>query len=367
MDMKKYVLLLWIVLGLFACSDDDGGTGGNGDEGQDTIVKQGRGVFICNEGNFMYGNASLSFYDSETNIVRNQVFFNANNFPLGDVCQSMSIWKGKGFVVINNSGKIVVVNVANNKYLGKISGLTSPRYIEFISDTKAYVTDLYSPSIAVFNPQTYEVTGYVQIGKGTEQMVRYGNYLYACSWSFNNKVYKIDINTDKTVDSLTVTKQPNSMVIDKNNKIWVLSDGGYDNSPYGQEKGALTRIDAQTFAIEQVLEFPEIKASPTKLSINGARDTIYYINGSWNASGFSSSGIYRMGVGQQALPDVPFVSENGRLFYALGIDPLTSEVYLSDTIDYVQKGWILRFSAQGELKDKIKVDIAPGAFCFKTE
>lgn len=324
-------------------------------------------LFICNEGNFMYGNASLSVYNPDDKSVANQIFYSANNFPLGDVLQSMTIIGNRGYLVMNNSGKVIVMDINTYQYIGTIKGLTSPRYIEQVNDTKIYISDLYSNTIAVVNPQTFEVTGQIEIGKGTEQMVRSADYIYVCSWSFNNQIFRIDTRTDKLAGALTVTKQPNSMVLDKNGKIWVLSDGGYPGSPYAPEIAALTRIDPTTFTIEQQFDFPDIKASPSELCINSAADTIYYINGGFASDG-TKNGLCRMGVNDTKLETIPFIPENGRLFYGVAIDPKTSEVYISDAIDYVQKGIVLHYSADGkELKDQFKVDIIPGAFCFKPE
>ncbi|MDE6070728.1 MAG: YncE family protein, partial [Alistipes sp.] len=54
-----------------------------GDFGDGSVIT-GRGLFIANEGNFMYGNASLSYYDPERKHVENEVFARANAQKLGD-------------------------------------------------------------------------------------------------------------------------------------------------------------------------------------------------------------------------------------------------------------------------------------------
>lgn len=323
-----------------------------------------QGVFVCNEGNFMYGNASLSFYDPAKRTVENQLFYRINNVPLGDVCQSMAIIDGKGYVVVNNSGKIYVVDPVSLKYTATISGLTSPRYVVKAATGKLYVSDLYSPSITIVDPTSSKITGYVHIGRSTEQMVVDGNHLYVCSWSFSNKIYKIDTRNDSVIDSLEVTKQPNSMVLDRERKLWVLSDGSYTGSPYGQQVAALTVVDPDSFTVQRKMELPTINASPSELTINATGDTIYFINGSWAAEEVASPGVYRMWIGETALPLTPFIEESNRLFYALGVSPRGSEIYISDAIDYQQKGYVFRYNAQGREIDKFRVDIIPGSFCF---
>ena len=213
---------------------DVGGDFGNGDE------VTGKGLFITNEGNFMYGNASLSYYNPEMKHVENEVFARANGMKLGDVAQSMVIHKGVGWIVVNNSGVIFAIDPNTFKEIGRITGFTSPRYIHFLSDEKAYVTQIWDPRIYIVNPKTYQITGYVETDMdyesgSTEQMVQYGKYVFTNCWSYQNRILKIDTETDEVVDELVIGIQPTSLVMDCNNKMWTITDGGYEGSPYGHE------------------------------------------------------------------------------------------------------------------------------------
>ncbi len=326
--------------------------------------RKSNGVFICNEGNFTYGNASLSFYEPETKTTENEIFYNANNFPPGDVAMSMSIKDSLAFLAVNNSGKILVFNPKTFKYIASISGLTSPRYILFISDTKAYVTDLYDKNISIINPENFTKTGSVFIGNGSEQIVKYQNFAFTTGWSFNNKIYKINTDTDKLIDSLTVTKQPNSIVLDKNNKLWVLSDGGFSGIPGGQEIPALTKINPETFSVEKTFNFPSVETSPARLTLNGTKDTLYFLNNS-PSGGNQYEGVYEMSVNSENLPVEAFIPQGEKLFYGLGTDPATSDIYVSDAVDYLQKGIIYRFRSDGTPIDTFKTGIIPSYFCFK--
>ena len=96
---------------------------GSGDE------VTGKGLFITNEGNFMYGNASLSYYDPEKKHVENEVFARANAIKLGDVAQSMVIRNGIGWIVVNNSGVIYAIDINTFK------GSSEPGIVYVMQDT----------------------------------------------------------------------------------------------------------------------------------------------------------------------------------------------------------------------------------------
>jgi DNA-binding beta-propeller fold protein YncE len=362
-SIKKHIpaALLLLLVSLQGCMEDDQFWDLNGP----VYVPQTEGIFVINEGNFMYGNASLTYYDPETGQVFDDVFFHANALPLGDVAHSMTIRDSLGYVVVNNSGRIYIIHTSTFELKGKITGLTSPRYIHFISEEKAYVSDLYARSIAVVNPLTKEVTGSIPVNNhktesyqhATEQMLQYDRFVYTNCWSYDNLVLVIDSELDQVVDSIEVLNQPNSMVLDRQHALWVLCDGGYEGNPSGHETGGLMRIGAGSTEAELIIRFAADEM-PRDLKINGTGDTLYYINGD----------VYRYAV--DGITDPELLIDNpyeGSLFtglYGLEVDPGSSELYVADAVDFVQRGRVYRFSPEGTPVDTFLTGIAPGAFCF---
>lgn len=323
------------------------------------------GVFICNEGNFTYGNASLSFYNPDTKTTDNSIFYNANSFPLGDVLQSMTLLDSVAFLVLNNSGKVAVINSNTFKHIHTIEGLQSPRYIHIISPEKGLISDLYSNYITVFNPSTFEISGNINIGCSSEQMVQTDNKLFINSWSYNNKIIVLDVESFEILKTVEVSKQPNSLALDHNGNVWVLSDGGFEGSSYVQEIPKLTCINSSTLEIQKEFIFPNIESSPSELCINSGGDTLFFLSGAWAGEATSAYGIFRMAVEATTLPSYPFIAQEEKLFYGLSIDPSSSELYVSDAIDYMQNGWIYRYSTEGEEVDAFKVGIIPNGAAFK--
>lgn len=349
----KYVLQLLLLAGATACMKWDMGE-------QENIDFPAQGLFITNEGNFQYGNASLSFYDPSSKAIENEVFHRINQMKLGDVAQSMSIRDSIGWIVVNNSHVIFAVDINTCKEIGRITNFTSPRYIHFLSDEKAYVTQIWDNRIFIINPKTFQITGYIQCPNmtmeqgSTEQMVQYGKYVYVNCWSYQNRILKIDTEIDTVVDELVVGIQPTSLVLDKNNKMWTVTDGGYEGSPYGHEAPSLYCIDAETFTIDKQFRF-KFGDAPSEVQLNGDRSMLYWIN----------DDIWEMSVDADSLPDDPFLNAAGTIYYGLTVSPYNGDVYIADAIDYQQQGMILRYSAKGEKLDSFYVGIIPGAFCWK--
>ena len=329
------------------------------------------GVFITNEGNFTYGGATLSYYDPTLKSVENEVFFRANAMRLGDVAQSMVVRNGIGWVVVNNSHVVFAIDIETFREVGRITDLPSPRYIVFASDEKAYISQIDSDRIIIVNPKTFEIAGEIicpmtteyRTGS-TEQMVLLGDYLYVACWSYQKRILKIDTRTDEVVDYRDIGLQPKSMVADKNGKLWVVSDGGFEGNVIGYEPAKLYRLNPQNLEVEQTFELGlngtgDATRSASRLKINDKGDTLYWID----------SGVWRMAIDARELSAEPFIKPivgvNRSLYYALGVAPDTEEIYVGDALDYQQRSIIYRYSAEGELLDSFTAGVIAGDFCWK--
>lgn len=322
--------------------------------------QMGPGLFILCEGNFQYGNSTLSFYNPENKEVENEVFLRANGMKLGDVAQSMTIYNNKAWIVVNNSHVVFAIDPDTFKELGRIENLTSPRYIHFISDTKAYISQIWDNRIFIVNPSNYSVTGVITVPNmvsysgSTEQMVQIGDFVYCNCWSNQNRIIKIDTLTDEVVDQISLGIQPNSLVKDKYNRLWTITDGGYEGSVYGYETPALYCINPDSMKVLETFYFT-LGDSPSEININSTGDKLYWIN----------DDIWCMNVDSSTLPSNPVIPYQDTKFYGLTISPVNDEIYVADAIDFSQQGMIYRFSSDGILIDNFYVGISPGAFCWK--
>lgn len=314
------------------------------------------GLFIVNEGMFTFGNASLSYYNPQDGMLLNNVFYLTNKAPLGDVAQSICLQGAHAWIVINNSGIIYQMDRHNGRFKGKLEGFVSPRNLLFVTDHKAYVSDLYSTFLTVVDPNGTEYIGRIELGRTSEEMVLAAGKVFVANWSAlnqplaNNMVMVVDAAMDRVVDSIRLGIEPNSMKVDKDGKLWVLCSGGYNSDEYP----SLWRIDPVTLEVTERFNFSNKQMNPVDLSINGKGDTLYFLN----------KDVYRMSIYDQLLPQEAFVEGGNHNFYALTVDGLLNNIYVTDALNYMVNGKVFRYSHQGSLMDSFEAGIIPGSFGF---
>jgi YVTN family beta-propeller protein len=341
--MKKLAIIILFLTLIVSCNKNE-------DKPNGTFLT-GEGVFIINEGNFMSGNGSLSYYSYDSSKIYNDLFSDINGRPLGDVPNSIEIYGDLAYIVVNNSGKIEVIKKSTLESVKTISGLISPRNIGFVNSSKAYVTSMYSDSLVIINLNDNSISGYLNLRRSSESIVVSGDKVFVANWVGGNEVMVINDVTDEVTDSIEVGIEPESMVIDHNNLLWVLSNGGWTRENFAELDG----INTVTNSIEKHIVFPDRQASPTCLRIDGSGDNLYYLE----------SGVRRFSITASELPAEPFIPQTGHYFYKLGINPSNNDVFVTDAVDYVQNGYLLCYSNEGALISSQMADIIPGSMCFK--
>ena len=126
---------------------------------------------------------------------------------------------------------------------------------------------------------------------------------------------------------------PTSLVMDKYNKMWTITDGGYEGSPYGYEAPSLYRIDAETFTVEKQFKF-KLGDWPSEVQLNGTRDILYWIN----------NDIWRMPVEATVFPSGLFWSFGTPNTTALRSIPTTGRYMWPTLLIIQQQGIVYRYS-----------------------
>ncbi|MDX9772129.1 MAG: hypothetical protein RBT02_01775 [Bacteroidales bacterium] len=332
--LKLNRLLLLIIPFLFSCEKND----------EQQLFPSGSGFLILNEGNYMAGNGSLSFYSCETKEIYNDLFTGKNNRALGDIPSFIAIDGSKGYIVVNNSGTIEVVSLNTMESMTTITDLNSPRQM-VVHGRKGYISSLYSSEVTVLDLDNNVVTGDFNINCSSEAMVISGNRLFSANWSGGSTITVTDLETEQEITTITVGLEPESMVLDKNNKLWVLCTGGWN----GEEVPRIIKINTDTYAKEAELIFRTVNDNPSSLTSNISGDTLYYLD----------EGVRRMPVTALTLPTEPFIDAGDRFFYKLVVGS-GGHICVTDAIDYQQKGDFLVYNKSGELLDSEQAGIIPG-------
>jgi hypothetical protein len=348
--MKILFQLAILVLFLVSCNKtDDNNPAGN----------WSNSVFIVNEGPFQNGTGTIMAYDRTSGQVSADLFEAVNGRPLGNIVQSMAVYRDKAWIVVNNSSKICVVDLETFHLIYIIEDAQFPRYVVFKGDT-AFISS-WDSGIVMIDAEHFYNLGEFAVGHGPDEMVIAGDFIFTvCTggWEVWNKVTFANINDQNQIWDITVADRPCSILKDKYNKLWVLCSGkGYNGfpDPDTDTPGALFCIDPVTKQIISQLQFPTSDFHPDQLIINENGTDLYYA---------LPDGVYTLSVDNPELASTPFIPSS-KMFYGLGFDPVSDMVYASDPLDYTQNGYVYRFnSSHGSPVDTIMAGVAPNGFWF---
>lgn len=340
------------------------------------------GVLVLEEGAFKKGNASVSLLNAQTGQVTAPNIFSAvNDRLLGDVLQSYVEIAGKGYLVVNNSDKVEVVESSTFRSIGTIQkGLSAaslpveqPRYLVAAPPQsgqylKAYVTcwggKTVGANVSVVDLAGRQAYKQITVGAGPEQLALVGNQVFVANsggFGVDNTVSVINTDTDQVVTTITVGDRPTSMAYDADaNVLYVLCSGKYAYDYVANKvvptTAELVKINPTTRLIvgRVTIGGRPLTDNPGNLVFNKTTKTLYFSFG---------GGVYSTAAAATSIPlDKPLIN---RSFYGLGVDSATGIIYGGDAKDFNRGGTVVRYRATGALLDSAKVGIAPNGFYFK--
>jgi YVTN family beta-propeller protein len=342
-------ICILLVFALFASCNKNSDTQPQG--------KYQHGVFIVHEGQFGHGNSSISFYMPDSLKVINDIFSLTNSRSLGDVAQSITFTNNAYYIVVNNSNKIEVVD-ANFTSVGVIKdSIDQPRFLLAVNSQKAYVSQWSSTgkgNVAVLDLSAYRVTKRIPLNQGPEKMVLYNNRVYVTNGgglTNDSTVSVIDAGTDQLLATIKVGYNPNSIQLDKNNKLWVLCSGMWKSDWSALAKtGSLVQIDPADNMVKTTLTLSSLYSQPSCLTINPSKEKLIYAY---------DNKIYEQNIDASAA-----TIKINRAYYKLGVNPANGDVYATDPKNYSSDGWVIRYNSAYAAVDSFKVGIVPGEILF---
>ena len=317
-----------------------------------TPVVTRAGLYVLNQGEFGDNNSTLTFYNYSTKALTADFYNSANGSKLGDTGNDVEIYGAKMYIVVNNSNLVDVVNATTGKLLKQIT-LNQPRNVVFYKGN-AFITS-YDGYVGVVDTAALTLGQHITVGRNPEQMVIVGTKMYVANsggLSFGNPdktVSVIDLNAFTVTKTIPVIANPVSLAADTFGHVYVLSLGDFASIQPG-----MTIINDVTDA---VLSQPAVSLG-FNIPIVASGGFVYYITADNKVAVFNAQ--------TQTVTQANFITDGTVITtpFALAVDPLSGEVFITDAKDYASNGSLFAFDKTGKLEYTIATGISPGKIAF---
>jgi YVTN family beta-propeller protein len=318
-----------------------------------------KGAYVLNEGLFQQNNSSLTYYNfDDGSVIQNAYSLANNNQPLGDAANSMVIYNGKGYIAVDNSDKIEIINLNDFTTLGFIDfGQNgSPREIFIKDSTAGYATSLKPGEVVKFNPSSKEILKRIKVGDYPEGIAAEAGKLFVANSGFGmmNTVSVIDLSTDEVVKTLTVGFNPRTIVKSGNGNIYVVCSGSFSD----------TSLFSGVYEIDPVaavvLDSIEIKNFPGEACSFGS-SKLLVVNG---------EGAYEINLIAKTLSDSAFIkgSEVNNIYGIISLiyyDELTGTIFCGNPKNFTQDGEIVMYNVNGTETGRFAAGLIPGSIVIR--
>jgi len=351
--MKKFILITAsLLIFMFGCSKTNNPV-------NPPPSANSSGVYVVNEGLFGLNNASLSYKNLEDGTVTNNAYSSANNEnPLGDNANSMTIFGSKGYIAVDNSNKVEIINLDDFKSFGFIDlGINgSPREIYVKDENTAYVTSLNSDQVAKLNLQSKTVTTRIDVGSKPEGIKGANGKLFVANsgFGFGNTISVIDVASDLVVATLQVGLNPRTVLNGLDNFIYVVSSGSFNDTSIFS---GIYKIDpAANMVVDSIL----VKKNPGEASFTNATTMLVV-----NNDGVVKVDLPTKSVSATLLISGMTVNSFFGVIYSIAFDETRQVIYCGNPKDFTQNGEVVTFDLNGNETGRFNVGLNPGTIVIR--
>lgn len=315
------------------------------------------GVYILNEGDWTGDNASLSYFDLETNEMKNDVFYEVNSETvLGELANDMGIYGSKLFITVTGSNKVEILNATNGKIL-KTVNIEEPRYIAFYGKY-AFISS-YTNQVFVVDTASMSIHTKIEVGRTPEQLAVSGAQVFVANagWKdaiaggeYDNRVSVIDAENLVKVKDIEVADNIDRVYADNNGHVYVNSSTIYGVWPEELYPSRLYVIDTETNAVEQ------LPFGAGLMAIAGEK--AYLASGNYQEG---KTQLLEMNTATLLVKPLDILSGVDNL-NGLATDPDSGDLWVST---YTNPGKVYRYKTTTKEMDTYTVGIFPKTFSFK--
>lgn len=346
---------------------------------QVTVGEKGRydKLFVLNEGKMGTNNATVDFFRfSDGYYVRN-AFSQMNptlTGGLGDVGNDIVIDDDEVWAAINGSGLIEVFDAEDERHIATID-LPGVRFMAIDDDMDYAYATTYSGAYyggpdrlgAVYriDTETYKVKDSVTVGYQPEGVAIYGDRIYvACSggyksdYSYDNRVFVISRTSFTVLSEIEVATNLKNVFIDRSGNGWVTALGDYGSTHSG--------LYCFTGATGSISRTEDVYVSCATI----CGDVIYAIGTpdewDWSADAVKQYMLYKVstttgGVTSQAISlSGAALGASQAVPFSICVNSATGDIYIGDAGDYVNPGTVSCYDSSLSLKWTATAGVDPG-------
>lgn len=318
------------------------------------------GILCMNEGLFQQNNATLSYYDLDSNKSILNQFSIVNGRGLGDTANDMIEYSyiGESYIAIavDVSSQIEIINSTTLKSVKQIpifNGNSSrePRSVKYYNNYLYSIN--FDGTVCKIDLSTFTITSTLTCGLNPERAIIINNKMYVVnsgglnSPDYDNTISVIELSNFTLLTTFDTDINCSSIIKDNQDDIYVVSRGNYSTI---QPK--LLRINSTNSALEQSYTID----IGTMTYYN---DNIYYYDN-------SDQGIHLFNtLTDNATPSILIDCSGFQNVFGIYIDESKQLIYLVDANGYTNSSIIRCYTLQGVFQYEFTSGLNTGQLLFK--